>query len=385
MPAEEDVTAMKRALSIPIVALATLLAAPPSPRAQAIDLAIPILVPITGFLALEGTSQRNGALLALDAAPAAVTHEVLDTAAAPETAVNAFERALRGGKRVGAVVAPILGTQMLALLPLAAEAKVPLVTISGTARLTEAGNPWIFRFFPNDAAVKIAHARYIAETVAAKRPALLYQTTAYGQSGRQHLVEQLTRRGAAPVYEEAVAPTARDLSPALTKAMAANPDVLVLHLHAPSTALAIRQARTMGVTLPIVAGSAMHQPATAKLLEPSELKGVCAETASSPISGGSAEIERFAAAYRQRFNDEPDAFALAQHDGVMMVLAAITAGARDSAAVREHLATRDFKGLAMAYRSDGAGNMAHDAVIVCYDGLSRVPRIIQRYGGLGGS
>ena len=33
----------------------------------------------------------------------------------------------------------------------------------------------------------------------------------------------------------------------------------------------------------------------------------------------------------------------------------------------------------MTYRSDGKGNMAHSASIVCYDGSSRVPSIVKRY------
>ena len=36
----------------------------------------------------------------------------------------------------------------------------------------------------------------------------------------------------------------------------------------------------------------------------------------------------------------------------------------------------------MAYiqvRSDGKGNMAHDALIICYDGKSRTPRVVKRY------
>jgi branched-chain amino acid transport system substrate-binding protein len=35
----------------------------------------------------------------------------------------------------------------------------------------------------------------------------------------------------------------------------------------------------------------------------------------------------------------------------------------------------------MRYRSDGKGNMAHDAVIVCFDGKSRAPAIVERYAG----
>ena len=98
---------------------------------------MPILVPITGFLSLEGKSQRNGALLALKNAPAGLRTraEVVDTGVAPEGAVNALERAAGRGP-VMAVVASMLGTQMLAMLPVAREHKVPLVTVSGTAEIT---------------------------------------------------------------------------------------------------------------------------------------------------------------------------------------------------------------------------------------------------------
>jgi branched-chain amino acid transport system substrate-binding protein len=343
---------------------------------------LPILVPITGFVALEGTSQKNGALLALkDASPRLkLTGDVIDTGAAPEGAVTGFERAL-GTPPPVAVVAPILGTQMLALLPLAERYKIPLLTISGTAKITQLGNSYVFRFFPGDAAVKLAQARYAVEKLGKKKPALLYQTTAYGQSGRDELAKHFAALGAPLIYEEGLAPTVKDLLPALTKAVAAGADVLILQLHAPSTAMAIGQARGAGIALPVVAGSAMHQPATAALLSPAELAGVCAETSSSPISGGSAAMQRFTENYRREFSSEPDAFAVAQYDATMMLVEALFAGARDGEAVRAYLAAHSYAGLAMTYRSDGLGNMAHDAQIVCFDGRSRVPAIVERYSG----
>lgn len=353
---------------------------------QSQSLRVPVLVPLTGFLALEGASQRNGALLALNemGARLGITSEVIDTATSPEAAINAF---LKAGRSPGvvAVVAPILGTQMLALLPLAAEAKVPLVTISGTAGITEQGNPYVFRFFPGDAVVKSVHARYAVETLHAKRPALLYQTTAYGQSGRNHLAAELAALGSPLVYEEGLGTAIKDVLPSLAKLRDAGADVLLLHLHAPTTALAIRQASAFGLAMPIVAGSAMHQPATAALLEPAELKGVCAESGAAPnASGGPANLARFADAYRAAFKSEPDAFAAGQYDGTMMVLAAVAAGARTADDVRNALASGVHPGVAMTYRSDGKGNMAHDAVIVCFDGTSLTPHIVKHYENVTG-
>jgi branched-chain amino acid transport system substrate-binding protein len=362
-----------------VAALAVLAAS-----AQAQDVRLPVLVPLTGFVALEGTSQRNGALLATSQMRDVVFKpDVLDTAATPEAAVNAWARAV-GDPSPLAVVGPILGTQMLALLPLARERDVPLLTISGTARLSQMGVPQFFRFFPSDATVKVAHARYVAEKLGAKRPAVIYQSTAYGQSGREQLAKTFTELKTPPVLEESVAPTANDLAPALLRAKAANADVLVLHLHAPSTVLAVRQARQLLPGLPIVAGSAMHQPATAALLDPAELKGVCAETAASPVAAATPAMRDFLAAYRAVYNSDPDAFAAAQYDAVRMLGDVIGGLRRDSTAVtpakvREKLSSARYQGVVTTYWSDGKGEMAHEAEIVCFDGSDRVPRPVERY------
>jgi len=346
---------------------------------------LPVLVPITGFLSLEGTSQRNGAELALR--DSGVAFDVDDTATAPETAVNAFERAMasgRDGENVIAVVAPMLGTQMLALVPLADEFEVPLITVSGTARITELGSPNVFRFFPGDVVVKAAHARYAVEELGAKQPAVIFQTTAYGQSGHAELDRNLEQLGAPAVLAEGLDVTVKDMLPVLSKVRDSGADALLLHLHAGPTALVIRQARAMGLDIPIVAGSAMHQPETAALLEPGELAGVCAESGASPISESAPEMRAFVEAYRDAFDREPDAFALAQYDGVRMVLTAVDLGARTAANIRDWLSSQRHEGLAMTYASDGKGNMAHSAVILCYDGDSQVPAIVKRYDNITG-
>jgi branched-chain amino acid transport system substrate-binding protein len=362
--------------------VATALAAP----AAAEEFRIPVLVPLTGVLALEGTSQRNGALLAIAHPPEGVTvkAEVADTGAAPELAVTALEKALDPGTPV-AVVASMFGPQILAMLPIGAERKVPLLTISGSVAVTEQKNAYVFRFFPSDKVVKVAQAKYVVDALKKTRPAIVYQTTAYGQGGKAVLEDTFGKLGVQPVFSEGVDISVKDLLPVLTRARDANFDVLVLQLHAPATALIIKQAAAMGLGLPIVSGSAIGQPATAALLEPKELAGVCAESASSPVSGGSAGLEKFATDYRQTFNTEPDAYALAQYDGTEMMLAAVKGGATTPEAMRQALSTMTYEGLAMTYKSDGRGNMAHTAVILCYDGASRIPKIVQTYDNIDAS
>jgi|SRR5208282_5180816 len=371
----------KRILPVGLLGAAACLALAFGTRtAQAAQVDIPILVPITGFLSLEGNSQRNGAVLALEHAPQGIKAkgEILDTGTSPEIAVNAFEKAVSTETPI-AIVAPILGIQMLAMLPLASQYKIPLVTVSGTAKITQLGNPYVFRFFPADSVVKVAQARYAVETLGKKRPALLFQTTAYGQSGETVLASEFNRLGTPLVFEDSLDTGVKDMLPILLKVREASPDVLVLQLHAGSMALVVKEAASMGLEIPIVASSAMHQPSTAALLEPDEMKGVCAETSSSPVSSETPAVKKWLAEYRAAFQTDPDAYALGQYDGVAMVLKAVEDGAKTPEDVRAYLSAKSFKGIAMTYKSDGAGNMAHSAEIVCYDGKTRIPKVVKRY------
>ena len=361
------------------IAAACLLLAAFAHEANAVEITIPVLVPLTGFLATEGASQRNGAILAMTTPPAgvSVTYDVSDTGVSPEVAVNALERA--AGESPLAIVAPMLGTQMLAMLPVALEYKTPLLTISGTAAITRQGNPYVFRFFPDDATTKTAQVRYALESKGVKRPAVIYQTTAYGQSGHAEILKALKRAGVPPVYEEALDVSVKDMTPVLAKARAAGADALLLHLHSGPSALLLKAAASGGYRLPIIAGSGLSQPSAVDLLEPSELAGVCAETSSSPISAETPAMRSFLDAYRRRFNADPDGFAVAQYDGVGMALEAAAKGATTPASLTQALASTSYAGLAMTYRSDGHGDMAHSAVIICYDGKTRIPTVVAHY------
>jgi branched-chain amino acid transport system substrate-binding protein len=230
---------------------------------------LPILVPLTGALALEGQSQRDGALLAVNELTTSgdigryvrLTHSVADTASNPQIAVQAFERAMGAEIKPRAVLGPIDGNSMLALLPLAERENVALLAVSGTARLTELGNKHIFRFFPSDVVVKAAQARYAVEELKRTKVAIVYQNTAYGQSGNEELGRWFETLGAKVVYRNSVPVTTKELSGVIAQVRDSGADVVALQLHSGSSALFVKQAARAGLNLPIVGGSARpHRP-----------------------------------------------------------------------------------------------------------------------------
>jgi len=350
--------------------------------AFAVDVSIPVVMPITGFMSVEGGSQRNGALLALERAPAGVKvkNEIYDTGTSATGAAAALDKALSASPAIAAATS-VFGTEMLAMLPVAKEFKVPLMTISGLATITESNNPYIFRFLPNDREIKVAHARYVVEKLGKKKVALVGDLTAYGQGGFKLLQAYFTQLGAKPVMEDSVAPDSKDMSPLLRKIRDSGADVIVIHTVAQPMALIVKQARTSGIDLPIVTSSSLVEPHIIKLYEPKELANVCAETPSVPEARVTPEMKAWADAYKAKFGLEPDGLALGQYDGMMMALSLIAGGADTPEKLMAGFHNTTYKGIAMTYKSNGKGDMAHDAEIVCWNGTSPIPSVAIHYAG----
>jgi branched-chain amino acid transport system substrate-binding protein len=362
--------------------ICTLVAALASSSALAIDVSIPIVMPLTGFMSVEGGAQRNGALMALERAPANVTvqSEIYDTGTSATGAATALDKALSARPAIAAATS-IFGTEMVAMLPVAKEFKVPLMTISGLSRITESDNPYIFRFLPNDREIKVAHARYVVEKLNKKKIALVGDLTAYGQGGFKLLQEYFGKLGVKPVLEDSVAPDAKDMSPLLRKIRDSGADVIVIHTVAQPMALIVKQARVAGIDLPIVNGSSIVEPHIISLFEPKELANVCAETPSVPEARATPEMKAWADAYKAKFGLEPDGLALGQYDGVMMALTLIGAGADTPEKLIAAFHRTTYKGVAMTYKSNGKGDMSHNADIVCWNGTSRIPSQAAHYAG----
>lgn len=363
-----------------IIAAAFVAASGAATAQENTSLTVPLIVPITGLLALEGTSQLDGALLAIAHAPKGlrIKSETVDSGTAAEGGANALER-VADTKDVKFVVAPLFGTQVLAMLPGALDYKMPLLAPSGTAQLTEQGNPYMFRLYPSDETSKIAHIKYVVDDLKLKKAAILYNTTGYGQSGFKYMSEYLTKAGGQVVFSEGIDLSTKDISATLAKLQAAKPDVILVQMHSASMAMVVKQVAAAGIKVPLVGNTTVAMPATAALLQPSELKGVCGESASWLEKGVNAETDRFIDDYVKKYGAMPDAYAIQQYDGLMMALQAVSEGATTASDVQKYLSTQTYKGVGMTYKSDGKGNLAHSVVIVCYDGTSRVPKLVKRY------
>ena len=343
--------------------LAIALAAP----AQAEELRIPVLVPLTGVLALEGTSQRNGALLAIAQPPPGVTAkaEVADTGAAPELAVTALEKALDPGIPV-AVVASMFGPQILAMLPIGAERKVPLLTISGSVAVTEQNNPWVFRIAPDSQMQADAFAKYLPE-FHVKKAAFLVVNNDWGLGNYKTFADLLEKNHVSIISKELMSPSDQDMSAQLSKIKASGADSLFIVTEVEQLALVLKQARTMQLPQKMISASASSSPD--QIIEeagPAASDGVYSIVCFTPWFSDNWPNPNLAKAFVTEWKKRGYVFAgitegFRGYDGIQVIAAAIKkAGKADPKAIQQAFWQVQVPGVNATYKFAKVGGAGED-------------------------
>ncbi len=344
-------------------------------RARAADeIVVGAAVPITGAFAASGLQYHNSLRMAQDDINAAagiggrrlrIVFE--DTQASNSVAVNAFVKLVQQN-RPAFVFLPGLSTQVLAMEPEVRRAQVAAVHAGGAMAIQERQNPWLFRARPADNLGAGAMAFGITEVLNKRRPGLLHAQDDYGTGAAHTLESVLGKAGVAVVGREAFNPRDNDFSAQLLALKNKGADVLVCFNYNRDGALILKQRKSLGLALPVVAGTGMVAPSTLELIDADDLNGVfsTADTLlGEAVSPASADFVR---RYTQRFKLRPDSFGTSYYDAALMLADALRKVGPDAGKLRAWFAAvKDFKGMARSYRTDPAtNNMAHSVVLVSF-------------------
>jgi len=331
-------------------------------------------ISLTSDFAISGLQQKTGIEMAVEEVNKAGgvpgkggnrPIEVIygDNAMSPTNAVNALNRILSDDPV--AVLLSIRGTHVLPQLPLLQRAKVPGLTISGTKKITEQGNDYVFRFYPNDGVTKPILTRYVVEKLGKKKIGVFHSAEDYGSSGRDEIVKTLKDLNLEPVAVESHQPTDKDFTAQLQAFKAAGAEIIVLQTFEAPSALILKQARQLNLGIPFALGVTSVGASALKLVEPRDVEGYYAETGvvDPPFSTDPA-VRSWAARVEKRFHIVPDYTAQIDYDAMKMLIKAIELYGPDQKAISEGLHTMKYRGLDTEYQSDAKGNMNHEAWII---------------------
>lgn len=331
------------------IAVATVVFAGCGGKTQTTDIKIGANFEMTGGVAQYGQSAANGIKLAFKETNAAggvlgkqLTLIVADNKSEPSESTNAITKLINQDKVV-AVMGPAASSNVLAAAPVAQASKIPLLTPTGTnPKITvEDGKvkDYVFRSCFIDPFQGKIMANFAANTLKAKSAVIYIDSSSdYSKGLAKNFEESFAQKGGSVVAKEAFLQKDQDFRATLTKIKALNPDVIYLPAYYEEVAKIIKQARDMGITVPILGTDGWDSP---KLVE---IAGAAATNNTFFTNHYSAQdkdprVQKFVEAYKKEYGQNPDALAVLGYDGALMMIDAIKrANSTDPAKIKEALA-----------------------------------------------
>lgn len=312
-----------------------------------------LIAPLSGNLSSSGTAIQRGMLLAMDEVNRdggvlgrqlqLVTRDIPND---PSAGVAAL-RELVAQEHIVAVFGGIFSPVMLAQLHAIHELQVPLINPWGsvTAITLNGYQPnYAFRVSVSDEDADEFLARYAVEHLGSRRPGVLADTTAWGDSNVAGLTQWLDRLEVGAAGIERFDQGQTSMSKALARLRENGVDSLLLVANAPEGAAIVRGLATLGWRPPIVshwgiAGGLFPERAGVENAE-----GVFTLQTFSFFQSRSARAEQLLQAYHRRFGTHRTEEVLAPagvahgYDGVHLLARAITsAGSTSGPRIRDAL------------------------------------------------
>jgi branched-chain amino acid transport system substrate-binding protein len=231
-----------------------------------------------------------------------------------------------------------------------------LVAVSPTATSTALSgrSSWVFRVTPSDAAVSQAAAAFLADSLGARRAAVVYRNDSYGRDWTTAFLSAFRARGGTTVQRDPYVAGITEWAALAAYTRQSGADAVLFPGSAEDAAEYVRALRTAGVTVPVVGGDAV-----ATLAGHGEFAGVRFATPydaeHAPRTAASAA---FVAAYTARWHEAPSARAALAYDAATVIGRAVIAVGRDRTRVRDWVAG---VGTAVPAIPGAAGPIAFDA------------------------
>jgi branched-chain amino acid transport system substrate-binding protein len=174
---------------------------------------------------------------------------IKDTGASPEKAIS-FAKQLINEEKVLAIIGPSTSGETMAIKNLAEEGKTLLLSCAAAEVIVQPVAKHVFKTpqKDSDAVLKIFQQM---KKMGIKRIGVLSSNTGFGKAGKEQIEKLAPEQGIQIVMSETYDKAATDLTAEVTKLKAANVEGLVNWSIEPAQAIVIKNARQIGLTIPI--------------------------------------------------------------------------------------------------------------------------------------
>lgn len=359
---------MKKNCWLLALCLFCLLGSPLISQAQAAEIKIGLMCPLTGKWASEGQDMKNIVSLLVDEVNKAggikgntLALVVEDDAGDPRSASLAAQKLASAG------VVAVIGTYGSAVTEasqniLDEAGLVHIATGSTSVRLSEKGLDRFFRVCPRDDQQGKVAAKLIAAS-AYKKVALLHDNSSYSKGLAEETRDELKKAGVNVAFYDALTPGERDYTAILTKLKAAGPDLVFFTGYYPETGMLLRQKAEMGWSVPMMGGDAANHQDLVKIAGADAAKGYFFISPPLPQDLDSPTSKEFLQAFKKTYKTLPvSVWAVLAGDAFNVIAAALEAGHTTPEAMGKYLktATAPFKGISGEVVFDKKGDRVSD-------------------------
>lgn len=278
--------------------------------------------------------------------------------------VNAYYR-LSDMDGIAGIIGPVTSGPTLAILESMVEDGIPMVTASATndditANIT--GN--IFRTCYKDTFQGKTMAVFAANSQQYKKVAILYDNTSdYSVGIAEMFRETAAELGLEIVADEAAISGAGDFKAQLTKIAATDMEALLVPMYYEDSALIIRQAHEVGITVPILGIDGWD--GIQDVIEDISLMDGYFFCNHSAVDDDNPAIVAFQQKYTEEYGEIPNTFANLGYDAAAIMISAIErAGSTDWAAINAALAATDLDGITGHIQFDEYGDVLNKPGVI---------------------
>jgi branched-chain amino acid transport system substrate-binding protein len=268
--------------------------------------------------------------------------------------------------KVVALVGPVTSGNASAAAKVAQEAGIPLITPTATAlEVTQIGDN-IFRACFLDEFQAKAMSEFAYNTLKVRKAAILVNSgDPYSTGLAQFFRQYFTQLGGKVVVEEKFLSGDTEFRPQLTKIKNAKADVIYVPAYYQEDGIIARQAREMGITVPITGVDGWDSDQLVGIAGAKNLNNVFFTNHYTPADEDPA-VQAFVAAYKEKYKANPDALAaLGYEAGGVLVDALKRVESPTSENIKAALASvQNLKVLRANITMGADRNPIKDAVIV---------------------
>lgn len=272
--------------------------------------------------------------------------------------------------KVVAILGEVASGRSLEAGPICQTAGIPMVSPSSTnPKVTEIGD-YVFRVCFIDPFQGKLLAEFATKTLKAKKAVILSDVSAaYSVGLASFFKEAFTATGGTILAEQKYASKDKDFKAQLTAIKAMNPDVICVPGYYTEVGLIVKQARDLGIMVPIFGGDGWEAPELIQIAGGEALKNTFYSTHFSPAQD-SPMAKKFVEAFKAKYAGEvPDAMAALGYDSALALVEAIKkAGSTEPAKLRDALKTTDFVGVTGRTKLDAKRDATKPAVIITTEG-----------------